>query len=353
MAIQADGVIATIPGAMFAPEVLTQVAKTIPLPPAFLTNVYFTDLLFYQTVQISCEFRKGHQQLAPILTKDRQGLILGNHYPTVSLFEPPSLGPARIFSAESGLQLFGSSTYMSLTPAQRAYRILAIDWRECDNSIVRRIEWYCAQLLFNGSIPLAEPDGTALGTIDFGGANRTVLSGTALWSATTTSNPLQDVEQLRRRVSAPGNELPTVIVFDPLSADLFQNHPIVADAYKRLAFTVENITPSFQYPGTQFIGRYRGAEYYCISTQIQSEAAVMENLIPANTILAASPNLGSTNFAAIASVDSDGTITYWSASRVPLVTSAGPNSNKRTLTMMSRPLPVPYDTTLWQSLVIA
>lgn len=185
-----------MPYAQFDTHTLISVIQT--LPPL---NTYWLDLFFQRTMVFDQEYIDfdvvtGARRMAPFVAPTAQGKpIMALGY-TTKRFKPAYikpkdiLDPQRIIKRRAGEALLGS-----LSLAARRNAVLGDILQEHKNQITRRWEWMACQALVNGSITIIGDDYPSTFVDFLRDAGQTVtLSGGALWTATGTSHPIDNLE---------------------------------------------------------------------------------------------------------------------------------------------------------------
>jgi hypothetical protein len=168
------------------------------LPPL---TTYWLDLCFPGLVASDSEFidfdlvDKG-RRLAPFVAPTVQGVPMVAQGYSTRKFKPAYIKPKDTFNPTRVLQRRAGEPFGGTqSPQQRRDAILADILDEHRKGIVRRWEWMACRAAVDGSITIAG-DNYPTVNLSFGrnASNTKVLVGTALWSDTTNSNPLADIE---------------------------------------------------------------------------------------------------------------------------------------------------------------
>ncbi len=136
------------------------------------------------------------RKLAPFVAPNVQGRVMRGQGFTTKVFTPAYVKPKHVVDPSKALRrMFGEQLGGSLTQQQRFDAHVANNLRLERESIERRWDWMAAMATIYGEVTVSGQDYPTQ-TIDFGrDASLTeVLSGGALWSATSTRDPLGDLQ---------------------------------------------------------------------------------------------------------------------------------------------------------------
>jgi hypothetical protein len=147
----------------------------------------------------------------------KEGKVVESQGYKTRSYKPPYIKPKKVTTAEDilkremGQHIYGSN----MSPMQKAAQRLGKDLAELDDMILRREEWMAAQVLTTGKVR-CQGDGIDE-TIDFlmEAEHLPVLAGAALWSATTTAKPLQNMRDWKRLIAKDSGVNPTDVIMSP------------------------------------------------------------------------------------------------------------------------------------------
>lgn len=186
-------------------------------PRSFLLDTFFSGSETFDTEHVDIDIWKGKRKLAPFVSPKKEGKIVESQGYKTRSYKPPYIKPKKVTTAEDilkremGQHIYGSN----MSPMQKAAQRLGKDLAELDDMIIRREEWMAAQALTTGKIR-CQGDGVD-DTLDFlmESSHLPVLSGTALWSATTTAKPLQNLRDWKRMIAKDSGVNPTDVIMSP------------------------------------------------------------------------------------------------------------------------------------------
>lgn len=186
-------------------------------PRSFLLDTFFSVSETFDTEHVDIDIWKGKRRLAPFVSPKKEGKIVENLGYKTRSYKPPYIKPKKVTTAEDilkremGQHIYGSN----MSPMQKAAQRLGKDLAELDDMIIRREEWMAAQVLTTGKIR-CQGDGVDE-TLDFlmEPTHLPVLTGTALWSATQTAKPLQNLRDWKRMIAKDSGVNPTDVIMSP------------------------------------------------------------------------------------------------------------------------------------------
>jgi hypothetical protein len=232
----------------------------VPPVKRFLTNTFFSQVEQHDTDTIDIDVTRGGRRMAPFVhaahegkPKQRAGFkTLTYRIPYIK--ELFTLSAHEILQRQPGQGLWDPG----LSPAAQALQKMAVEMKESSDSIDRRVEWMCAQLLSTGSVRCVG-EGTDE-TIDFllPTAHNITLSGAALWSAPTTATPLTNLRNWKRIQSQKG-KVTTDFIFGTDAYDAFMTNTAevkgVNSMFDKTRITIGQIDPQMQADGVTYVGR--------------------------------------------------------------------------------------------------
>ena len=141
------------------------------------------------------------------------------------------------------------------TPEEREDELLAKDWTDLEESIARRKEWMCRQILFEGKIDVEDEEEGLDVQIDFGFSNITYLGADAKWSLASV-DPLKVLREIRRKIIKATGKAPDIAIFASDAIEDFVNNPYVMKAMNVLNMKNVVIEPRVVDPALTFYGNF-------------------------------------------------------------------------------------------------
>jgi hypothetical protein len=186
-------------------------------PRSFLLDTFFSGSETFDTEHVDIDIWKGKRRLAPFVNPRKEGKVVESQVYKTRSYKPPYIKPKKVTTAEDilkremGQHIYGSN----MSQMQKAAQRLGKDLAELDDMILRREEWMAAQVLTTGKVR-CQGDGIDE-TIDFlmEAEHLPVLAGAALWSATTTAKPLQNMRDWKRLIAKDSGVNPTDVIMSP------------------------------------------------------------------------------------------------------------------------------------------
>ncbi len=165
---------------IYQPRYLAEVVRSAPPVHTFLRDTFFTNVKTFATKEVDIDIVKGDREMAAFVHPKIGAETLEEEGYETKSYTPPMVNPDIVTTAESYMHRApGETIYSGRTPAQRAAEQLVREYRRLDDSISRREEWMCAQVLTTGAIQIV---GKGVNEeIDFGLTNKVVLTGAARW----------------------------------------------------------------------------------------------------------------------------------------------------------------------------
>lgn len=260
---------------LFQTVELLEVIENIPEVPQYFLNTFFPRTYTSQSEYIDFDLLDKGRRLAPFVAPNVQGQpMLQRGFSTRRLkpaYVKPKdpIDPARLLVRQAG-EAYGGE----MTLQEREDAIVADTLRDQRDGIHRRWEWMAAEAVKHGAVTL-EGENYPTVTVSFGrDPNNTItLSGGALWSASTTANPIRDVTAWSYQIRRSGVAATRLIMGTNASSAFFATDAVQRAFDVRRGTTMganleqfatlggESLTFHGVLPGTQ-IGVYTYSEIY-------------------------------------------------------------------------------------------
>ena len=330
----------------------------LPSNEQFLQSIFVRDRNTFPTESVDIDIVKGKKVMAPFVATYKNGVVLSRGQITTMNYKPPKIQPKRPITVETlAERLAGEALNSNKTPAQRKQELLAKDMSDLDGSIRRRWEWMIAQILTTGGFkaPVMADESTAYDEIefDYGHDQQTVLDGANKWSVENaeTSKPVDDLRTMCDTVADGCGEYPTIAIFGADAVTGFLASKQVKELFDNRRIHVGDFEPTVKSKHVKVVCRlldpaieiYQYAESY---VEDEDGDKVTRKFIPANKVVVACEDIFDMDFAAVTQMESDEEFHTYMGEIVPKV-DANKGENALTLTMTSRPIPVPFDVNAW------
>lgn len=268
-------------------------------PRSFLLDQFFSGSETFDTEHVDIDIWKGKRRLAPFVNPKKEGKVIERQGYKTRSYKPPYIKPKMVTTAEDiltrpmGTHIYGAN----MSPMQKAAQQLGKDLATLDDMILRREEWMAAQVLTTGQVRCIG-DGID-DTIDFlmESTHLPVLAGTALWSASSTADPLQNLRDWKRLIAKDSGVNPTDVIMNVTAYDAFLYTDIVKGAnnlFDNRRIMLGQIEPREVGGGVTYIGRitelgldlWTYEEWYVDEYDNDTE----KPMIPEGKVIIGSPN---------------------------------------------------------------
>lgn len=180
----------------FSTEYLMGVVEDLKRPPRFFLDRYFPRLETFGTEAIDFDVVDRKRRVAPLVSPLSPAKLTDQVGRTVKSLAPAYTKDKRVFDASRGFKrAVGEKIGGSVTPAQRIDVAVAGELADQIDMLTRRQEVMAAEALRTGKIVLTGEKYPSQ-TVDFqrdATLSPAALSGGNLWSATSTSKPLDNL----------------------------------------------------------------------------------------------------------------------------------------------------------------
>jgi hypothetical protein len=326
----------------------TMLAAINQVPPVhtFLLDTFFPNVETTVSENVDVDFKKGKRKMAPFVAPRIGGKVIDRQGFKTSTYKVPKIAPERLITMDDiNTRTAGESLYSLKTPAQRAAELLISDLMELDEMIVRREEWMCREVLFNGKVTMKDEGLEQV--VDYQFTNKEILAGDARWTE-ATSKPLENLKKWRLKVIKDTGKAPDIVVMESSVAEAFIRNPEVKELLDLQRLNVGSIEPSVRSEAVTFYGKINSLnlEIYSYDEWYYDEETKQDQpMVPVGHILMANRGSNKRLYGAVTQVEDTGFVTYEST-RVPK-SWIDKNNEVRKVRLSSRPLPVPDNVDGW------
>ena len=319
-------------------------------PPVrnFLTRTFFPRERTHRTEKVEFDIRKGKRIMAPFVSPRIGGkVITRNGFQTYD-FTTPRLAPERIMTVDDiSKRGLGENIYSKRTPSEREDDLLADDLKELDESIQRRLERMCRQILFEGKLDVEDADAGVDFQVDYGFENIFVLTSDRYWSLSTV-NPVPLLKEKRRKIIKDTGKAPNVMIFASDLIDVFLDNPFIKEAMDIRNLQNIEMKPRIVDDALTYYGKIAelGLEIYSYEEFFLNDDGEEEGIIPSGScIMAHSEGEGSVEYGLITQME-NGDFQSYEAKQAPKI-YCNEGSDVKMIRLTSRPLPRPDNVEGW------
>lgn len=328
-------------------EMMDAIDQTPPVR-TFLQKTFFPHDQTHVTEKVEFDVRKGKRIMAPLVSPRIGGKVITRQGFHTNSFTTPKIAPERPLTVDDiSTRAIGENIYSQRTPAEREDELLSKDMTDLEESIARRKEWMCRQILFEGKIDVVDEEEGVDVQIDFGFGNIIVLGTDEDW-ALSTVNPLVLLRDTRKKIIKATGKAPDIAIFSSDVIETFITNPNVEKAMNMLNMKNIVIEPRVVDPALTFYGRIAelDIDIYTYDEWFLNDDGEDEAMIPAGTVLLGhSDGEGQIEYGSVTQMEDKKFVTY-EGKLVPKQYADEKNEVKM-LRLTSRPLPRPFDVESW------
>lgn len=328
-------------------EMMEAMDETPPVR-TFLNRTFFPTDRTHISEKVEFDVRKGKRIMAPFVAPRKRGKVLTRQGFQTNQFSTPKIAPERVITLDDiSVRGMGENIYSQRTPEEREDELLAKDWTDLEDSIARRKEWMCRQILFEGKVDVkSEDDGVDI-QIDFGFDNIIVLGEDEKWSLATV-NPLVTLRDIRRKIIKSTGKAPDIMIMASDVIEDFITNPHVEKSMNMLNMKNVVIEPRVVDPALTFYGRIAelDLDIYTYDEWFLNDDGEEESMIPLGTcLLAHSDGEGQVEYGLVTQMEDK----QWRSYEGTLVPKrwCDEDNEVEMLRLTSRPLPRPFDVDSW------
>lgn len=320
---------------------------------SFLRDRYFptnpaTDV--FSTDDVLVEYKDGSKKAAPFVAPRKGGVTMLRNGYTMERLEPPFVAPKRALTIDDlAKKGFGEALYSKLTPEQRQTTLLLKDADELGEFITRREEIMSAEVMLTGGCIMkhiaddaAKEDEKAVFYYT-GEANPYIYAPDVKWGE-ENANIIDDLDVMANMLTSKGLRA-SELVCSPDVAKAIVNNPKVQKLLDIRNYNVGGVNPEELPAGAAIVAKLnvmgRIISIISYSETYTDDEGNTKQYIPSGKCVMTAPAAGRTLYGAVSQVEQgDGLVHTYTGKRVPKYISDA-NTNTRSLTVSSRPLPMP------------
>lgn len=340
---------------MYERATLQGVLDKTKRPYAFLRDTFFSNVNLLQDEHITFDIVKGNEQIAPFVHPEIGGKMLDKQGYITKTFTPPEVSPEKIITSKDvGHRLAGEQFNSPVSWEERQRRLAAQFMRELDQSITRREEIMCSELLFTGKITV-EGDGYNRTVIDFwpsAPADRPFVdvgaTNSSLYWDGNSANILDDLIAFADRVEDNSNTSATIAILGAGAAEALRANEDLWKKMDNRRIDPGNLVTRRLGNGVRYLGQFNdsGLELYTYRGGYKDPVTGQrKKLVPDNMVLIGSRDvMTSMNYGLVTLTDEERELFVRIArARVADSWMQRKKPAGRILQMKSRPLPVIHD----------
>ena len=319
-------------------------------PPVgtFFQRTFFPGEQTHISEKVEFDVRKGKRIMAPFVSPRMGGKVITRQGWKTNQFTTPKIAPERPLTIDDIAQRgIGEDIYSQRTPAEREDELLSRDLTDLEESIARRKEWMCRQIMYTGKVDVVDEEEGVDVQIDFGFSNIIVLGASEQWSQATV-NPLIILREVRKKIIKDTGSAPDIAIFSSDVIEDFITNPQVKAAMDMLNYKNIVIQPRVVDPALTFYGRIAelDLDIYTYDEWFLNDEGVDEAMVPEGTVLLGhSGGEGQIEYGLVTQME-DKVFRSYEGKLVPKVW-ADENSEVKKVRLTSRPLPRPFDVDSW------
>jgi hypothetical protein len=334
------------------------VLRKIPPAYTFLRDTFFKRIQTFVTQSVDVDIVKGRRELAPFVSPLVGGRQVANEGYVTKNIKTARVEPKITTTAHDLMhRMPGEELYSDRSPADRAVEKLRNDLARLEEMVTRREEWMCAKVIFSGRIPIVGEGVNYI--VSFGFTNHTDISADPVknWDNGTGIDILGDIDTWLDTVATNGFVNCTCAVMAPDVARAIIRNPDIKELLDIKDYNIARIAPKDLPNGTSYVGTVskNGLDLYVYREKYLDDTVLdaggnptLQPLVPAGTIafLPESPDFAMYY----------GAVTYIPEGSDSFVTAEGrriPHSwvardpDRRYLSLVSCPMPVPHQVDAW------
>lgn len=344
----------------YTPRTMSEpVEKRMPVT-TFFRDTFFPDVETFVTEHVEMDFSKGGYSVAPFVANNVGGINMGREGYQTKMYTPPRVAPQRPMNkAVLQSRLPGENLHTTTSPEERQDYYLEKDAQDLDDSISRREEIMCGQLITNGTVNVRgyiDDDKSKYidDDINYQFTQKTVLSTGSKWNE-STSKKYDDLEAGVEKVLQAGYNA-RYCILGQLAYKEFRNDEKIQKLLDTRRMEMGLIAPKMMTQngnGLLYVGNLPGLgiELWAYYAWYKDYDGIIKPIMPTNTVVITPDVIGKMNYGAITQLEEDKRYHTYEGTRVPKMI-ADLDGDVLKYRLSSRPIPKPFDVDSWVSMEV-
>lgn len=240
---------------IFDTRTMLDVVRNMKRPTSFFRDKFFPGYKTFVTEKVDVDIVSARRRVATFVHKRKPGVVVNRDGYQTKTYEAPFISHKMPTTAEDILKRSpGENIYSGRDPMARASERLAEDLATLEDMIIRRENLMAQEALWSGTQTI-KGDGVDE-VIDFGMSadHKATLTGTDLWSATTSADPMGDLKEWRLKCIQDSGFAPDVCIMSEEVADYFIKNAEVQKLLDNRRIEMGLINPKELPNGVTYIG---------------------------------------------------------------------------------------------------
>ena len=340
---------------LFDSYTLMAITEEIVPQQTFFRDRYFPTGAgdIFASDKVLTEYRKGDRQMACFVAPRVGDISIGRQGYAIHEYRPSLVAPSRILTLDDLRKRgFGEALFANSTAAERAARLQLRDLTELDNSIVRREEWMCSQVMINNACDMQEYiDAKTKGELNkiqfFDGTSEHTYTVAKKLNA-TDGDFFGDVKAMCRQLSKRGLHAADLVLGSDAADAILAIEKVQKLLDKNSGIIIGQIEQELSaYDGVSFLGVLNFGGFrlnlICVDETYIDENGAEQKYFPATSAMVTAPNCGHLMYGQISQIDYGATeFSTYAAKRVPKLI-VDQERDIRKLRLGSRPLAAPVN----------
>lgn len=309
----------------------------------------------FTTKTVDMDFRKSGQIIAPMVAKNVGGINVDRKGFQTRTYEPPKVAPQRPLNPEIlNDRLPGETIHTTMSPEERQDYYLQQDAQELDDSISRREELMCAELLANGIVNVKgyiddKLENFQEDQVDYQFTNKVTLSETDAWDD-AGSDKYNQLKSAAKTVMKAGYN-PKIALFGQTAWDYLEKDDEFLKKLDNRRLEIGMIRPELMTVdgnGLKYLGDLPelGLQLWAYYAWYLDYDGELKPYFPLDHVTIAPEGIGEMLYGAITQVEDDKRFHTYEGARVPKY-FVNQNDDEITFRLSSKPLPGPFDVDSW------
>lgn len=274
---------------------LNRVVERLVPNPTFFLDTFFPGVITSDKEEIYFDVVNNVRRLTPFVSPLRAGKLIEDRGYSTRSFKPAYVKDKRVHTPTKALKRRAGETLGgSLTPEQRLAARLAQDLQDQRDMLFARLEAMAAEAVMYGKQTIIGDGVDALVDFQRDPELTITLTGAAKWNDAGKTTQTDDLELWSQLLLAKSGSGSGIFVMDVGAFNLLKRdnrlQKLMDRLYKPGDGSMMDLAPRFKVEGAQYKGNLGDFEVWVYNNVLVDPAnGVSSNLIPANTVIMASP----------------------------------------------------------------
>lgn len=339
-------------------QLINAVKKMYPVVQ-FFKDRYFPDGRSFYSDEVIIEMKKGNRMVAPFVVPVVNGIPMKSQKYSGYKYEPALIAPKSIITVDDlTKKAFGEDPNSNRSAADRQTELQAERTDDLRQSILRRLELMCSEVLTEGKVTMkqyakAEDFGTKKYVLQeltfYEDKFENVHTLKEAWSGMTVQKKLNTIYDMARKLNDRGVHAADLVLGSNVSTDFFGDIDFL-EYFNKKSVDFGTVAPVEVPEGVIYNGKINvmgvNLDVFTYDAGYEDLDGKSKKLISPDLMMLLTPGMGETVYGAVNFITKEGSVQSYAEKIVPR-TIINEESGIISVIAASKPVPYPKDIEGW------